>query len=72
METIVYAKAKKGRENYLLVIPECPFCGETHTHGGGSLENPDAPFSLQGHRVSHCADGLSRGYFVVIDGWLKK
>ena len=36
----------------------CPLCGDTHLHGGGTLDADP----LLGHRVSHCLWGVRIGY----------
>lgn len=42
----------KGRESYSWVIICCPYCGQSHQHGGGPLS--DDPKNHLGFRVSHC------------------
>lgn len=51
--TVVERVERPGGFGYWrLVVPVCPICGETHTHGGGTL---DAPSSL-GSRAAHCLE----------------
>jgi hypothetical protein len=45
---------------------ECPYCGQTHTHGWGLSQDPIVP----SHRSSHCYHAptlLKHGYFIVPD-----
>ena len=35
---------------WILTIVECPICGKSHEHGGGSVDLPP----LLGSRVPHC------------------
>jgi len=35
---------------WILTIDECPLCGKSHEHGGGSVDGPPA----LGFRLSHC------------------
>lgn len=44
----------RDRNNALwqIAIPECPYCGATHFHGGGPLTGPPN----LGLRVPHCLD----------------
>ncbi|MEF9904773.1 hypothetical protein [Streptomyces sp. P9-A2] len=49
-----------GGHVWLLVIRRCPFCRRSHTHGGGSGDEP-----FYGHRTSHCTTAPGGGY------WLK-
>jgi len=39
----------------------CPYCGATHTHGGGTGNKPEG-----GHRASHCVNVRGRGYVITI------
>ncbi len=41
------------------LIPECPYCHKPHTHGAG------ADGTVDGHRVSHCADGRDNPGYVI-------
>lgn len=41
-------------EIYSLKV-KCPFCNETHTHGGGPIDGD--PKRYLGDRVSHCHKG---------------
>ncbi|MFD0458741.1 hypothetical protein ACFQ2H_28635 [Streptomyces violaceoruber] len=34
---------------WLLVVRRCPHCRRSHTHGGGSGDEP-----FYGHRTAHC------------------
>lgn len=43
----------QGRDVWLWVIDACPYCGHSHTHGGGELAGN--PRRLLGERVPHCA-----------------
>lgn len=49
-------RAKKTRTStghvWLLVIRRCPLCRRSHTHGGGSGDEP-----FYGHRTAHCHNG---------------
>jgi len=40
---------------YYWIIPNCPFCGKKHQHGGGTIGKDD-PRQALGSRVPHCAD----------------
>lgn len=40
----------------------CPFCGETHNHGGLNGFNP-----MGGHRLSHCMFADTPGYWLEIE-----
>ena len=59
MEGVVVVEAIATREGrqWFWRIPKCPFCGKTHTHGGGSGPEPDG-----GHRASHCTGGSGNYY----------
>lgn len=39
----------------------CPYCQETHTHGGGRGIQP-----YGGHRIGHCAKSKKIGYSIVV------
>ena len=39
----------------------CPYCGKTHTHGGGDGPVPDG-----GHREAHCLKPPRRGYIIEV------
>src|SRR5262245_40090053 len=52
--TEVEVVLKRGEDVWLWVIERCPFCGEEHVHGGGSLDGN--PRRLLGYRVAHCGD----------------
>jgi hypothetical protein len=60
---IANAQLKKLSDGFSLIIKKCPFCGGTHRHGGGSLDDPRGPLSFQGFRSSDCGRGQ---YYVVI------
>lgn len=45
-----------------VTVAECPFCGQPHYHGGGSLSEPPN----LGLRVGHCATGADRSYRLVL------
>jgi ribosomal protein L24E len=57
------ATLKRDGDIWLWEITKCPFCGKTHTHGGGKIgvQNPD---SLLGHRSGH---GRCGGYVLERD-----
>lgn len=38
-----------GGHVWLLVVRRCPHCRRSHTHGGGSGDEP-----FYGHRTAHC------------------
>jgi len=38
--------------NYGWRIPECPWCGGEHIHGGGDIDSD--PRTALGHRAEHC------------------
>ncbi len=43
------------------LLVTCPFCGDTHRHGGGSSAEP-----VLGPRLSHCVSGeLVRSYVLI-------
>jgi len=54
---------RKVSKTYIWVIPECPFCGEEHEHGGGRLG--DDPKKFLGLRVSHCASPSVGGQYIL-------
>jgi hypothetical protein len=37
---------------WLLIVRRCPLCRRSHTHGGGSGDEP-----FYGHRTAHCTNG---------------
>ncbi len=57
---IAHARLRKGTQIYQWIVPECPFCGERHFHGGG--ETSGDPLRLLGHRLAHCLDPIGGGY----------
>lgn len=48
------AALSRGRDCWVWTVPECPFCGAQHEHGGGPLDGD--PRQFLGHRVAHCTD----------------
>lgn len=60
---------KKGKDNYLWVITECPICGRKndHQHDGGPFSGD--PLEYLGHRAARCISipkkQLHRGYNLV-------
>ncbi|MGP4092760.1 hypothetical protein, partial [Streptomyces sp. KR55] len=45
---------------WLLVVRRCPLCRRSHTHGGGSGDEP-----FYGHRTAHCATATpGAGYWL--------
>jgi len=46
---VIPVTARAGRDSWLLTFA-CPWCRRTHSHGGGSIDQPPA----DGHRLSHC------------------
>ena len=50
--TYAYATVVRSRDCWLLVIPRCPFCEKSHSHGGGPLDGD--PGRYLSSRVSHC------------------
>ena len=60
----VLAHLEQRQDYYLWVVASCPFCGEHHTHGGGSLDGD--PRKLLGGRVAHCSTG-SGGVYELFD-----
>ena len=66
---VVCASVEQYRRQYLLYIT-CPYCGERHQHGGGSMA--EDPRENAGHRLSHCVRSVAgdRGYILrVPDNW---
>jgi hypothetical protein len=57
-DPIVIATAHRVRGVWIIKVI-CPYCGGKHTHGGG-----DGPVPHVGHRIAHCRDGTTRGYFI--------
>jgi len=56
-QTVPKVKVQAVRQNYgtwLLVIHDCPFCHQEHTHNGGDERTP-----ILGNRRSHCAGDRS-------------
>lgn len=47
-------------------IPECPYCHKPHTHGAG------VDGTVDGHRVSHCADGNDNPGYVIRKAGLQR
>lgn len=60
-EAIVRLKA--GRNVWLWIMDNCPYCGGSHQHGGGGLG--EDPKRLLGHRITHCVSGEGCGYYLV-------
>jgi len=59
---VIAVIAASGRDSWLLTF-RCPWCRRTHSHGGGSIDQPPEG----GHRVSHCAsDQAPSGYILRI------
>ncbi|MFD7443910.1 hypothetical protein [Streptomyces sp. NPDC059909] len=60
---IAYCRAYAARgafgRYWVLVVENCPLCGQGHTHGGGDQLRPS-----YGHRAAHCADGRLGGYWL--------
>ena len=46
----VAAWADPSHQGWHLIVPECPFCGKRHTHGGGDTELPPN----YGVKTAHC------------------
>lgn len=66
---VVDASVERYRRQYLLYVA-CPYCGERHQHGGGSIV--EDPRENAGHRLSHCVRQRpgDRGYIIrVPDNW---
>jgi hypothetical protein len=60
-KTEAYLEAKNGL--YVIVVPECPFCGEEHRHRGdrvtqteGAAQEREIARQFTSHRIAHCAD----------------
>lgn len=60
IEDLVPPMAVARLDGRHLVVDDCPHCHRQHFHGAGDPKSP-----LYGHRVGHCGDGESRGYFLV-------
>lgn len=60
MTTPAPATLHRGRHGYSWRVT-CPYCGKTHHHGGGPLDQD--PHALLGHRLAHCGSG--DGYVLV-------
>jgi hypothetical protein len=60
-EPLVRVKVTRNARSggWLLHVPECPFCGSPHNHGGGGGQEP-----VLGWPLSHCRSG-SRIYRLV-------
>lgn len=54
---------KRRDGGWSLVIDECPFCGEAHTHGA-----PHGPDTREATRVSHCHLVKSQTYVITVGG----
>jgi hypothetical protein len=54
-------RATSGMDKVWIFKITCPFCGLSHTHGGGT---GDAP-ALYGHRTAHCSEARPFGYILV-------
>jgi hypothetical protein len=54
----VTATSRRVRGVWIIKLT-CPHCGEKHTHGGGTGLVPHGE-----HRIAHCRDGTTRGYFI--------
>lgn len=55
---------RDGSQRQWLLKITCPFCGKTHTHGGGDGETPAGYY---GHRVAHCHGYASHPGYVLTD-----
>jgi hypothetical protein len=55
-------RAKWAGTYWDLTLEHCPFCGETHHHGGGG----DRSRILGGSRVPHCVPAEDRNYILVV------
>lgn len=56
-------------EDVRILHVRCPYCGEAHTHGGGSIDEDWRRFL--GHRHSHCHNRGHKpndGYVIVVEG----
>lgn len=61
--------AGPGSPVWLLFVPDCPFCGKLHSHGGGGDPSFESMLTFMGDRVSHCYNG---GYELSYAGeWTK-
>ncbi len=49
---VVYTHELRRGHYDLLILAECPYCGQQHMHGGG--EPGTDPRDFEGHRGSHC------------------
>jgi hypothetical protein len=48
-----------------LRVPQCPYCGKQHIHGGGAdMEHVER---FGGHREAHCAGLRTPGYNLVLE-----
>ena len=56
----VEAQARRARDGVWILAIVCPYCGKTHSHGGGDAETPD-----YGWRVPHCLTGDHPDYELV-------
>jgi len=49
-EVVIRRSQSRRDPIWILTILECPICGKSHEHGGGSVDGPPA----LGFRVPHC------------------
>ena len=50
VEVAIHQSQSPRDRIWILTINTCPYCGKSHEHGGGGVDEPPA----LGHRLSHC------------------
>lgn len=64
MKTPPKVRVRVTRESGInMLTVDCPHCGESHTHGGGPVSEPELRL---GHRVAHC-DGIPNPGYILVE-----
>ena len=57
-------KSRSPRDQFwILTVAKCPYCGKSHEHGGGRVDEPPA----LGFRVAHCFRRVAPGEYELVE-----